>query len=354
MASRAEAKYSITAEDKTRAAFSRVTSRFRRLGETAANTGKSSMMAFGNLKTVLAGVVAGAGFGKITGLLEGLDELGKLNDKLGGSVEQLSRWRFVADKAGIANATFAKGLQKMRINMSMAARLGKGEQFEAFRNLNIDAEKFMQMDFDGQLKRLAVQFNKVDNESRKIDLANAIFGGRATEFLQMFRMGIEGIESELAKADLFGAVRTKQETNLAAAQVDAFTDMNVAFKSLGETIALKLAPSLQASAEKMTKLALAISAHMGPISEYIGKAKRITDKLSGLSGASVPGNMITAFTKSQESGTSFFTELMRAQLQGQMPMLKAIEELKRQAGREIDALLGIEQNTSQPTIAVAG
>jgi TP901 family phage tail tape measure protein len=127
--------------------------------------------------------------------LDTADDLSKLSQKTGISVESLSLLKPIAEQSGISLEGLAKGMQKLATAMVEAAG-GSKEQIETFSRLGVSVK-----DAAGQIRPteavlldLADAFAALPDGAEKSALAVKIFGKAGVELIPFLNQGRAGIE----------------------------------------------------------------------------------------------------------------------------------------------------------------
>jgi len=173
----------------------------------------------------------------------GIDAVAKFSNRIGISVEQLSKMQFVAGQAGLSVMQFNLSVQRMTRRVAEAA-VGTGEAQGALKELGIDAKSFKDLNLEDQFALLADRLKGAGSESDKLRLAFKLFDSEGTAVLQMLKGGSEAMKAYARDAEFLGVVISKQ----AAANTEAFTDsvgrLGGAIKGVSRAIFNEMAPVL--------------------------------------------------------------------------------------------------------------
>lgn len=173
----------------------------------------------------------------------GIDSVAKFSNRIGISVEQLSKMQFVAGQAGLSTMQFNLSVQRMTRRVAEAA-VGTGEAQGALKELGIDAKSFKDLGLEDQFALLADKLKGAGSESDKLRLAFKLFDSEGTAVLQMLKGGSEAMRAYAKDAEFLGLVISKQ----AAANTEAFTDsvgrLGGAIKGVSRAIFNEMAPVL--------------------------------------------------------------------------------------------------------------
>lgn len=176
---------------------------------------------------VVLGTAATVGFAKKVVTLQ--DTLGKFADQLGVTVEQLSQYQFVAEKAGISQQSFLTGVQRLLRRTAEAAK-GLGEAQRAFKELNIDAAAFGQLDLNDKLRVLANAISGVADENERLAIAFKLFDTEGVAFLRILNDGTDALDAAIAETREFSTI-TQEAAAESAAWKDEITDLTRKFQN---------------------------------------------------------------------------------------------------------------------------
>ena len=169
-----------------------------------------------------------------------VDELGKLTNRLGESVEEVDAWSGAAVRAGGTAAGFRGALESLNEKIVDTAIKGTGELLPFFNQMGIsmvDANKRARSTLD-ILPELADAFQKLSKQEsagigRKLGLDDGT--------ILLLQSGRGEIEKLLKRQKELGLV-TKEQALVAAQFNDQLADMGQAFNTVGRLIAIELLP----------------------------------------------------------------------------------------------------------------
>jgi hypothetical protein len=246
----ADAKIVLSAEDRTRTAFEQAKRNLA--GITVAARGV--ITAFGPIAAVASAAAAGIAAINIKGAIDLADDLGKLSQRSGVAVENLSALRFAGELADVSLDQLGDALKKLNQNIAAAAR-GEKEQAEAFKTLGIAVK-----DAAGQVRSaddilgdLADRFAGYADGANKVALANAV-GGRSFEALiPLLNGGRKGIADARAELEKYGGVVSGDLAKKSEQFNDNITRLGVAVESLKVKVAGELIDNLVKLSGKFVK-----------------------------------------------------------------------------------------------------
>ena len=150
----------------------------------------------GSLKSLAAPLAAAFSVGAVVqfsrNILETADNLGKLAQKTGMTVEDLSAFQLAADLAGVSSESFASAT--LRLNKAIAdARGGAKLQEEAFKNLGITQADLARLSPAQVLERIADSFANAKDGASKTQIAMALLGKSGAELIPLLNGGSDAL-----------------------------------------------------------------------------------------------------------------------------------------------------------------
>lgn len=198
----------------------------------------------------LGGLSAGFGIAAIKRAMVGYSDAGeaiyKGSLKVGMSVAEYQRLRYVAEQSGVAAETMESSMGRLNKTIG-AATTGKNADAAAlFRRLHISLR-----DTNGQLlpaanlvPQLADAFVKNENAVLRSRMGNALFGKQWADFMPVLMEGSEGIERLSKRFKRLGVNMSLADALQAKEWNDLLFDMNMVSKDFQYTIAKELVPAL--------------------------------------------------------------------------------------------------------------
>lgn len=181
------------------------------------------------------------------------DQLAKLRDRLGVSVESLSELKFAAEQSGVSFNTLALGMQRLQRRVAEAAQ-GTGEAQAALRELGISATSLVQLPLEQQLRVVADRLQLVGTDADRTRLAFKLFDSEGVALLQTLKDGSKGLDDYAKKARTLGAVINDETADKAAEARDRLNEMKTAFQALGNNAIPIAAKSLGEFANAINQL----------------------------------------------------------------------------------------------------
>lgn len=317
----------ITAVDQTRTALDSIRNNLGRLGD-------ETRRVQGLLAGLGVSLTLGAFAALVKGAIDSADELNKLSQKIGISVEALSTLQFAAQLSDVGLDTLKTGLKGLSANLT-EARAGLGEGAALFQALGVSVE-----DTAGNLKssdtillEIADRFASFEDGATKTALAVKLFGKSGMDMIPFLNQGASGIRTLMQEAERLG-LKLSTETAQAA---EAFNDNLTALKASSSGLGISLATELLAPLRVVTDAIREGQGEATGFAAILGGALKTT-----LEAILVLGVNVAYVFKSM--GTEIggmaaqLTALARLDIRGFKSIGEAMREDAAKARAEVDAL----------------
>lgn len=224
-------------ESDTNRATKAAEKRFKELKQEASDMG-----------TVIAGsfaavTAAAAYLGKQA--IDTMDQMGKLAQSAGQSVEQFSALAYAGDLAGVSNDQLASAMVKLSKNMVDAAE-GSGDAAKGFDALGVSVKNA-----DGSLKTSDQVLSEVAGKlagyrdgAEKTALAVNIFGKAGADLIPLLNGGADGLQKMKDEAQRLGVVLDTESVKAAEEFNDNLSRMKATMDGLTLAIAKEALPTL--------------------------------------------------------------------------------------------------------------
>lgn len=184
------------------------------------------------------------------------DQLAKTSERLGFTVEELQKFEYVADLAGVSSENFVKGMKKLS-EASVEAVGGTKSQVKAFRALGISVKNA-----DGSIKssqellfamadRFAESGKGELSASQKIYAAQKLLGKSGVDMITVLNQGSEAIKAQMDELVSLGIIDKKQAEESALYR-DEVGKLNRAINHLSISVASDLFGPMTESVKYLT------------------------------------------------------------------------------------------------------
>jgi len=234
-------KFTLTAVDKTKAAFDKVTKGLKGVGGVAAGVTR------GVTKVGLAATGAAAALSALVKVnVDFMDKLGKTANKLGIEVEFLQAMRFAAEQTGVKVEALDMGLQRF-IRRAAEAAKGTGESKRAFEQLGIQLK-----DNDGNLRDVRdILFDVADglentkDSGERVRLAFKFFDSEGVSLVSTLKEGADGLREFEQQAENLGIIISKQSIAKAEMFADSLNVLKKQIQAITANVSAAFIPVLE-------------------------------------------------------------------------------------------------------------
>lgn len=227
-------KYVLTAEDRTKQVFDSFAGNAQRVDNAVLGLGSSLTGLFG-------AATAGGFLAFVRSAAEAQDELGKLSQRVGVSVEGLAALKYAGALADVSLEDLGTAIKKLSVGMADAQR-NTGDAKDAFKALGISIENS-----SGQLKptervieELADKFADMEDGAGKTAIAVKIFGRAGSDLIPLLNGGAAGLRAAADEAKRFGVLVGQD----AAKAAEEFNDNITRLATIGQGLKLAVANSV--------------------------------------------------------------------------------------------------------------
>lgn len=207
--------------------------------------------AIGNAFANVAGSLARSFLSMSKAAIDNADNLSKLSQSTGVSVEALSELQFAADLSGLSTEDLAASLSKLSRSSAEAAA-GSKAQADAFARLGV-----VVTNTDGSLKGteqllldVADRFSKLEDSAAKSALAQEIFGKSGAKLIPFLNAGRDGLAAMRAEASALGITISTEAAQSAERFNDTLSTVSAAAGGLVNTFVQQALPTMELIAGK--------------------------------------------------------------------------------------------------------
>lgn len=312
MVARAEARYTLTADDKTGPAFASVQARFRESARIATRVG--------------AGIAA-AGIGGFAIMareaLNAADETAKLSRELGVSTENLSEMRGVLELTGGSFRGYVQGIRRMQRSIQDFSDDSEGMS-DAFERIGVSIDDLQGRSPEQQFDVITGALAQMEDITQRNATAYEIFGRSASDVLRLVDAGAENIAKLREEQRALGNSLQIEGAEGAEAFNDAMTRLNQTLRGMILQTVVDDADDLAASMRSIAELA-------GPVLSFLSGASRLIRGTGEFVGAVGAAGAAAARGEFAEAGAILNTDIselgaVRDATQEQTAVLREIRE----------------------------
>jgi len=225
------------------------------------NAASARLKAFGASITALGAKLAGLGVTlalPFLGAAKLFADMGSdmldMSQRTGVAVEALSELRYAAEQSGSGAEDLEKGLRTMSRNIIEAAR-GSAQARRNLGRLGLTIADLNGLSPDQQFELIADRLSRIQNPANRATIAMEIFGRTGASLLPLLSTGAQGIQELRREANGLGLTMSTEDAQAAEAFGDALSALWRSLKQVAFMVGAALAPTLQAIAQWLTRVA---------------------------------------------------------------------------------------------------
>ena len=243
-------KFELTAVNKTKAAFDKVTSGLKGVGGVAKTASKA-----------VAGIgIAAAGSAIALAVLANksfqyIDTIGKTASRTGIATDTLQAFQLAALESGTTIEQAQKGLEKFARSIGDARR-GLKTQQDIFKDLGVAIESTdgSTRAFEDILKDTADAVSKFSNEADRATVLANLFGRAGIQFTEIFADGANGFELFINRARDLGIILSEKTIRQTEKFNDTIAVIGLQVKNFVNNVFAAFVPVLQVFATKLSDI----------------------------------------------------------------------------------------------------
>jgi DNA-directed RNA polymerase subunit F len=339
--SQTEARFTINATDRTKAAFKSVQSSLQSLSKNLFSA-----------KGAIAGLVGVGGFGAmVSASNKSIDATAKLSDQLGIATEKLSGLQHRAAMSSRGGPELLnRSLETMNQRLADAAR-GVGPAATALQRLGLSAQELRAASPDQALAAIADRMQGLESATDRASAAAKIFGRQNSEMALILADGSAGLREAQEEAEGLGIAISRMDAAKVEAANDSFDRLRRAIQGVANRISVALAPYTAALADYLTDAMKRAGDFQGAIVGAFEKAA----KGAGFVGNALRGLRVTF--KALELGARGMAAVMastfevigniiQTSINGWLTMINGlIKQINRIPGVSMEALKLLDQDS---------
>lgn len=200
--------------------------------KTAAKVGVAAVAAVGTATTLMAGaIVKGVGATAEYG-----DNIDKMSQKMGLSIEAYQEWNAVMQHSGTSMESMQTGMK------TLANAVENGNK--AFQRIGLTQEELANMSQEEIFDATIAGLQNVEDETERTYLAGQLLGRGATELGALLNTSAEETQAMKDRVHELGGVMSDEAVKSAAAYQDQLQDMQTAFSGLSRNMLSEFMPSM--------------------------------------------------------------------------------------------------------------
>jgi hypothetical protein len=172
------------------------------------------------------------------------DQMAKMSQRTGISVEALSELAYAAQVSGTDIETLETAIKRMQ-KVIIAAAEGSDGATQALADLGLTVEDLRGLSPDQQFKLIAERLSQIQSPAMKAALALKLFGKSGTQLLPLLTNGAAGIEALQEEARALGLTMSTEDAKAAAAFHESLETLWKVIKQGVFVIGSALAPLLR-------------------------------------------------------------------------------------------------------------
>jgi hypothetical protein len=209
----------------------------------------------GGFAAAIAGAAGVAGIGALTKqAMSTIDSTAKLADRINATTEELVGLRHAADLAGAGGDALDKGLETMVRRLGEAAQ-GTGEAKRGLETIGMTAKDLAGLSAGEQFIKIAEGIKGIEDPTLKAAAAYQIFGRSGQVLINTLNEGADGLRAAREEVDATGQAFSRLDAAKVEAANDSLTRVGEAFTTIGQNLAINLAPFIQYVADKFASFA---------------------------------------------------------------------------------------------------
>lgn len=205
-------------------------------------------MGVGAIGTVVSAVgsATGAFIDGVGSVAEYGDNIDKMAQKMGMSIESYQEWDAVMQHSG----TSMEAMKASMKTLTNAAESGS----DAFTQLGISQEEIANMSQEQLFERTISALQNVEDSTQRTYLAGKVLGRGATELGALLNTSAEDTQAMRDRVRELGGVMSEDAVKAAAAYQDSLQDMQTAFSGLSRNLLAEFLPSITGVMNGLTEI----------------------------------------------------------------------------------------------------
>lgn len=253
---------------------------------------------YGQLTAILGGAgVAGALITTTKSAIDAADQLNKMSQKVGFSVERLSELKFGAELADVGIEALGTGLKKFNVAIVEASN-PTSQMAAIFKSLGVDIKAGP----DAALRQFAQAVSMLEDGELKTALATKVLGKAGMDLIPWLNAGAKGMEDAATSARRLGLVMSADLAKQSEELNDNLKKLATSSQALGVTLANQVAGGLATLTGELVKAKEEGNFFLGIMKEIAKLDMALLSKLPGPLGAMADSAATALFDESGKNG----------------------------------------------------
>lgn len=219
--------------------------------------GEVSIAKFAAAGVTAASAVGAAFLALAKSSMNNIDAQAKLARAVGGTVTGLQALERAGSRAGVQQSELASATTRLNQRLGEVITTGKGAT-ETFAALGLTAQELADMDVDERFMAISDAMKNAGMSSQEMSFHLRELGIRQASVISLIQSGSGEISRSRAVVERFGvAVSEIDAANIERAN-DAMSEVGRVIEGIGNQLAVKLAPSVEAAANAFVEFAAAM------------------------------------------------------------------------------------------------
>lgn len=209
---------------------------------------KHTMAVVRRMGMIAAGVAVGGMTMLVRKSMQNIDTIAKLSDRLDVSTEFLTAFGHQAELSGLSASQFNKSIE-MFIRRLGELKQGTGEARYGLEALGLTTEELLEMSSEDAFLTVARGIKEMRSQAERAATAYRFFGRSGSQMLNLIQGDLDGVIDRAAE---LGILFDREMAARVEAANDAITRLKESFVGVANTIAIAVAPMVEALADRIS------------------------------------------------------------------------------------------------------
>lgn len=216
-----------------------------KFGTVIGSSLKGGLLAIG-----AAGAAGAAGLVALTkSSFETISAQVDLSRRVGASVAAIQTLQHAAELSGGSSEGLAKALGTLNAKLGEAAEKGAGPAYEAIQRLGLSIQALSQMDADERIKAISDRMVELSYNTQQQASTLRELGIKQQDIINLFQEGSAAINQSRDELKAWGVLLSDVDAAKVEAAGDSWDKLKTILEGIGNQIAIRVAPLIQAVAD---------------------------------------------------------------------------------------------------------